>query len=306
MVRAMGESCRPQGAISRAHFGALNRRSDGRGGVQLATHAAALAATAAVVHVARGTGWLVPAMAAHAVVLVFLFAALHECIHATAFRSRWLNAAVAALCGTLLCLPPRYFRLFHFAHHRYTQDRCRDPELMTPKPATWSRYLYIASGLEYWRERVMTTLSHALRGRAGEPFVPPAARPGVVAEARLLWGVYTLIAVAAAAAGGWMMLVLYWLLPVLLGQPALRLFLLAEHTGCPHVADMLHNSRTTLTGAALRRLAWNMPYHAEHHAFPSVPFHALPALHRAIGASVAIVAPGYVRVHRRLLASLAR
>ena len=302
----MDESSRPRGAISRAHFVALNRRSDGRGAAQLAAHAAALAATAVVVQVARGSGWLVPALVVHALVLVFMFAALHECIHATAFRSRWLNAAVAVLCGTLLCLPPRYFRLFHFAHHRYTQDKQRDPELATPKPETWGGYLYIASGLGYWRERVMTTLSHALGGRADEPFIPPAAGPGVVAEARLLWAVYALIAAAAALAGAWTMLVVYWLAPVLLGQPALRLFLLAEHTGCPHVADMLHNSRTTLTGAALRRLAWNMPYHAEHHAFPSVPFHALPALHRAIGASVAIVAPGYAGVHRRLLATLAR
>ena len=27
---------------------------------------------------------------------------------------------------------------------------------------------------------------------------------------------------------------------------------------------------------------WNMPYHAEHHAYPSVPFHALPQLHKAL------------------------
>ena len=220
----MDESSRPPGAISRAHFVALNRRSDVRGAAQLAGHAAALAATAAVVHVARGTGWLVPAMVVHALVMVFLFAALHECIHATAFRSRRLNAVVAALCGTLLCLPPRYFRLFHFAHHRYTQDKQRDPELATPKPEIWARYLYIASGFGYWRERVMTTLSHALGGRADEPFIPPAARPSVVGEARLLWAVYALIA-AAAVAGAWTMFVVYWLAPVLLGQPALRLFL---------------------------------------------------------------------------------
>ena len=29
-------------------------------------------------------------------------------------------------------------------------------------------------------------------------------------------------------------------------------------------------------------LAWNMPYHAEHHAFPAVPFHNLPAVNRLI------------------------
>ena len=47
----------------------------------------------------------------------------------------------------------------------------------------------------------------------------------------------------------------FWLLPLLLGQPFLRLFLLAEHAGCPHEPDMLKNSRTTRT---------NPPYYSFH------------------------------------------
>ena len=69
-----------------------------------------------------------------------------------------------------------------------------------------------------------------------------------------------------------------WIIPVLVGQPFLRLYLLAEHGLCQPVADMLENSRTTLTSGLVRFLAWNMPYHAEHHSFPNVPFHKLPAL----------------------------
>ena len=44
---------------------------------------------------------------------------------------------------------------------------------------------------------------------------------------------------------------------------------------------MLENSRTTYTNALVRFLAWNMPFHAEHHAWPSIPFHALPRDQRA-------------------------
>ena len=34
-------------------------------------------------------------------------------------------------------------------------------------------------------------------------------------------------------------------------------------------------------GAVLVRfLAWNMPYHAEHHLFPNIAFHNLPEAHR--------------------------
>ena len=49
----------------------------------------------------------------------------------------------------------------------------------------------------------------------------------------------------------------------------------SEHTGCPLVADMRVNSRTTLTNRAMQRLAWNMPFHTAHHVYPGVPFHDL-------------------------------
>ena len=55
-----------------------------------------------LVATAQGTLWLAPALWAHGVVLVFLFAPLHETIHLTAFRSRRLNDTVAWLAGAVL------------------------------------------------------------------------------------------------------------------------------------------------------------------------------------------------------------
>ena len=73
-----------------------------------------------------------------------------------------------------------------------------------------------------------------------------------------------------------------WIVPILLGQPFLRAYLLAEHARCPHVANMLENTRTTFTTALVRLIAWNMPFHAEHHAYPAVPFHKLPRFHAVV------------------------
>jgi fatty acid desaturase len=80
--------------------------------------------------------------------------------------------------------------------------------------------------------------------------------------------------------------------------------LLAEHGGCPFVADGLRNTRTTLTLAPLRRLMWNMPFHAEHHLYPSLPFHALGRAHRQLAPALAELSPGYLAVHRRFLTDL--
>lgn len=280
----------------------LRGRSDARGGARLAIHLGLLGATGWAVHVATGA-WLVPALFAHGVMLVFLFAPLHECVHRTAFRTRALNDAVARACGLVLLLPPGYFRFFHLAHHRYTQDPARDPELAVPRPTTFAGYLWAMSGLPYWRERAATLPRHAWHG-ANEGYIPRNQREQVKREARLFLALYALALVVSVLAGSDVLL-RYWLAPCALGMPALRAFLLAEHAGCPQVADMLRNTRTTRSNTLVRLLAWNMPYHVEHHACASVPFHALPALHERLHARIENLAPGYLYVHTRLLRALA-
>jgi fatty acid desaturase len=278
----------------------LSRRSDARGLAQLGVHLALLCASGFLVWASRGHWWLAAALVLHGIVLSFLFCALHESIHGTAFASPWLNEDVAWVCGALLMLPPRYFRYFHFAHHRYTQDLALDPELATSPLSSVASWAWRLTGLPYWGDRLRVTLRHALTGRVSERFVPAGRARLIVREARVLWACYGLLAVVSLyfrvdAA------LYYWLLPALLGQPFLRAFLMAEHTGCPLSADMFANTRTTRSNAAVRLIAWRMPYHAEHHCFPSVPFHALGALHALIGERVQVRATGYVAVHRGLL-----
>ena len=281
----------------------LAARSDRKGLMRLTGHLALLAATGALVIWSRG-GWAVaPALLAHGIVLVFLFAPLHETIHRTAFRRRALNDAVARAAGFLLVLPADYFRAFHLQHHRFTQDRRRDPELAAPPLAGRGAYLWHVSGLPYWRERFATTARHA-RGRVTEDFIAPALRPAIVREARLHLASYALIALASLAAGSTLLLWL-WVVPALVGQPFLRLFLLAEHSGCPEVADMLVNSRTTLTSPLLRALCWNMNLHSAHHAYPAVPFHALPAADALLAPQIARRSPGYAAVQREIWQGLA-
>ena len=289
--------------VTRETLRRLSRRSDSQGVLQLALHIGLLCVTGFMVWTSRGHAWLAGALVLHGIVLCFLFCPVHESIHRTAFASHWLNDMVAWICGTLLMLPPKYFRLFHFAHHRFTQDPTRDPELAVAGPATLAAYMWRVSGLPYWRDRLYVTLGHALTGRARESFVTPDQAASVVREARILWAFYLCV---LAASFYWQRaeVLVYWVLPVVLGQPFLRLFLLAEHSGCALSDNMLENTRTTHTNAAVKALTWRMPYHAEHHCFPSVPFHALPELHALIGQRVRVTAPGYLAVHRELLQRL--
>jgi fatty acid desaturase len=131
-------------------------------------------------------------------------------------------------------------------------------------------------------------------GTLSEPiYATPRVRASVIREARLVLAIYA-AALGLSIAAQSTVLLWYWVIPALLGQPMLRFYLLAEHSGCPRTPDMLENSRTTYTNALVRFLAWNMPFHAEHHAWPSIPFHALPATNELIGGKLRKTAPGYV------------
>ena len=279
----------------------LTRLSDLRGFTQLAGHLGALGFCSVLIAF-RLPFWgalILP----QGILLVFLFTAHHEMIHRTAFARRGLNDAFARLCGFLILLPSDWFRYFHAAHHRHTQDPARDPELATPKPETLGQYLRHVSGLPVWKGQVATLLRNASGAR--DVFVPEGARGRIRREARLMLIGYGLVFALALPTRPDLLLTL-WLGPLLVGQPFLRLYLLAEHGRCPFVADMLANSRTTFTSALIRRLAWNMPYHAEHHSLPGVPFHRLPNLHALIRDRLKVTERGYLRFHRAYLGAFGR
>ncbi len=291
----------PNDPLDRTRVRELSERSDAKGLAHLAAHMAVLAATGTLVWLSHGVWWLMaPAMTIHGIAVAFIFCGHHEMIHRTAFANRRLNDTLAFVTGFLVFYPAYYFRLFHYAHHRYTQDPERDPELVVAPPATPGAYLWWGIGLPYWHRRFGTSFVHAFTSRAKQPFVREAEVAGCVAEARWMWAGYIAIAGASIAFDSWAALV-YWFGPILLGQPWLRLYLMAEHTGCANGPDMIANSRTTLTNPLIRLIAWNMPYHTEHHVYPSVPFHALPALHQEMKPYLQVVEPGYIAVHRGLM-----
>lgn len=231
----------------------------------------------------------------------FLFTLSHECTHDTPFATRWINRVVGHACALPLLLPFNWFRAFHMAHHKFTNDPALDPELEHgPRPDTWRGYLIYLSGWGYWRGMTSTLWQNAF-GTITAPYLPQRQHAKMRREARILLALYALLALSLIISP---LALWLWILPSLIGQPFLRAYLLAEHGLCPPVANMLENSRTTLTNRLVRFLAWNMPYHAEHHAFPNVPFHQLPALHAELKPHLQSTSEGYTGFHKDYAADL--
>ncbi len=267
----------------------LNTRQNTGPFLHLAAHLSLILITGTLIAL-RAPFWplLLPI---HGILLVFLFALEHEATHKTPFANERLNEWVGRIIGLVIFLPFQWFRYFHLAHHRYTNDPTKDPELLAgAKPETWPAYLLHVSGLPYWVSMVRQIFSNAI-GRADADYLPKRALPRLQTEARWMLALYTLAGLSLILSP---MLFWNWLMPIALGQPFLRLFLLAEHGRCAFVANMFENTRTTLTNRFVRFLSWNMPYHIEHHTMPTVPFHKLPELHREILDQQRVTEPGYV------------
>ena len=273
----------------------LTRRTNRDALVHLAGHAGAILTTTLLI-AAKIPFWplLLPIQG---FLITFLFTLEHEATHKTPFASPTLNEWTGRICGLLLFLPFEWFRYFHLAHHRWTNIPGSDPELASPRPATRRQWLLQVSGFPYWLSQLRLLASLATN-RPVADYVPSTALPRVRREARLLIALYALAVLSLTKTP---VLLQIWLLPIIIAQPALRLYLLAEHGDCPFVADMLQNTRTTYTTALIRFLAWNMPYHTEHHVFPAVPFHNLPALHRLMKQELRVTASGYVAFTRDYL-----
>lgn len=280
--------------LSSQQLRALQGRSDLRGSVRLAIHLALLVAAGWWVAVA--SGWtLLPAVSALGLVQVALFAPAHETMHQTAFASRRANAIVGWLTSCPSLLNWHFYTAFHLAHHRHTQIPSQDPELYAPAPTTRVAYILRILGVPFWTLRLKVALD-CLRGDlSAYPYVTAAVAPKIIRSGRAMLALMLGGSIASALAFGWATPFLFWILPQLLGQPPLRAYLLAEHTGCTEDRNGLTNTRTTLTSAPVRLLMWEMPYHAEHHLFPSIPFHRLADAHALIRSRLGFLQPGYAR-----------
>ena len=282
----------------------FSRRSDRRGALQLATHLGCMLATALAVWLAEPFWYLlIPAMALHGVTIVTLFAPMHECVHRTAFSSHAANVAVGWVAGVLSFYNSTYYWYVHSWHHRYTQDPARDPELMFPKASSFAGYVKEVSAVMFWLRRAIDYPALALGRTSGLPFVPEQARVRIAVSMSVQLLIY--LAGALSIAFGYRAVLYFWFLPAVLAQPFLRALLIAEHSGCSLDGNPLSNTRTTLASFPIRVLMWNMPFHAEHHAYPAIPFHQLPVVHLKLRDRLAHIATGYVAANRAIIRSLA-
>jgi len=285
--------------IDRATLKALMKRSDGPGLYFLGVWAVLLAVAGVGVHYAQGSAWIVPAVVAYGLVLGFAYAPSHECAHGSAFRTRWLNEAVLWATSFVWGESPTHRRYAHSHHHTHTWHWQVDAQMGYTNPVRLRTWFGDVIGLlEFW-PRAKLMVRHAT-GRIlprERTYLPDSQVPVVVREARFLMAGYLGLLAWAAIGQTWVPL-LYFFVPRFAGAFGVYSFITTQHMA---MAQDVHDHRVctrSMTNRWLGRvLYWNMNYHIEHHVYPSIPFHALPALNAAIRDQLPAPSPSLWAAH---------
>jgi fatty acid desaturase len=254
-----------------------------------------------------GTWWAVPAFAVYGVLYGSACdSRWHECGHGTAFKTQWMNDVVYHLASFMVLRESTSWRWSHARHHTDTIIVGRDPEIAVPRPPDIAgillNLLYLKGGFAELRKTFIHAAGRLTPDEA--TYIPADERPRVYLTARIYLAIH-LAFIAWAVAIKSILPLMYVGLPSFYGAWLMIVFGTTQHAGLAEdVLDHRLNCRTVYMNPVFRFLYWNMNYHLEHHMFPMVPYHALPALHEELKADLPVPYPGLWAAYREIIPTL--
>jgi len=205
---------------------------------------------------------------------------LHECWHGLYLPERKWNHGIGQVVGYLAGSKYWLAREHHLQHHRrlgFADDPDRALHSSTDKASR-------AALRRYFAGRVLggqLTVSHHLAGATSGVHGPLGGETLWLVVAQLaLWGLLTLLT------GRWWIYPLLWALPLATLTTLLnsvRAF--AEHAVPPAEEPVEPSRYFSIASPAVERFFFAplcFHCHAEHHLFPSIPYHRLPTVRRLI------------------------
>ncbi len=219
----------------------------------------------------------------------------HDAVHYRLFSDRRLNEAVGRMCGFLIGVSMRTYRVVHRLHHNHLYDRDIDPDiaLMAGYPRGRT-YLFRKLAIDLTGITAYKNYSYFMGRPATNRETNKRVKPlddtsprlrDQAKQDRIAVGVFHVaMLVLAIASGWWLEYLLLWFLPlVTVFQAILRIRAVLEHGAVTDYSSPKTASRTNLVPASWGWLIFphQVNYHIEHHLYPSVPHYNLPACHKA-------------------------
>ena len=295
--------------IPRARLKELMKRSDGPAIRDTAIWIGAFLVSGIGGYLTWGTWWCVPFFIVYGVLYGSSSdSRWHECGHGTAFRTQWMNEVIYQIASFMVLREPTVWRWSHARHHTDTIIVGRDPEIAVPRPPKLWEIALSFPGIMQAKVYFYKIGLHSLGRLSAEEatFIPETERNKVYWTARVHVLIY-LAVIAWSVAAGSILPLMYVGLPSFYGAWLYIITGLTQHAGLAEdVLDHRLNCRTVYMNPVVRFLYWNMNFHVEHHMFPMVPYHHLPALHEEMKADTPTPYNGFWEAYREIIPALLR
>ena len=251
----------------------------------------------ATVLVARINIWLaIPVLYIYYFFYGFWVAIGHELQHKTVFAKSadWLSEILYFFVQTIMWNSPRYARISHKLHHRYTMIRGVDPETDWPEVVTsktlrkmlftlisqilvvgaiWSFFKMVATQVK----RIFGVKSPMMRD-----YCSPKDIVVIRIESLAILLIHVSIIVTAIVLRRWE-LIAFITIAWQIGSPIEGLWHNTKHIGRPYnVNDHRLNTRSIKVSRFINLIFWGLDDHIDHHLYPIVPSRNLPKLHRVL------------------------
>ncbi len=273
-------------ALARATLTRLSQRSD-REALKLCTAYFALLGVlgaASVMLWQWGSWWFLALYGAYCLVWSFSNATGHEACHYTPFRRLWLNNALLYANSWMQNWEPVTVRWVHARHHTYTSMVGADAEYLLPNPISRRDLTNLVLGTNhFWNyNKELVQLAFKRPNDTIREAVPAEDLPLTARNARVFLLLYATVIGSCFVL--WTPLpAVMLMLPRVVGEPMHGVLRALQHGGLEtEAADHRRTTRSMYVSRPLQWLYCNMNFHIEHHMYPMVPFHALPALHEEI------------------------
>jgi fatty acid desaturase len=200
------------------------------------------------------------------------------------------------------------WRWSHSRHHTHTIIVDYDPEIQVTRPADLLKiacdFLYLYSGAF----EVKRIALHAIGVLTPleQDYVPIVARRRMIKSSQIYLLIVLGVIGSAVALKSFLPLLFVWT-PRFYGGWLHQLCGLTQHAGlAENEYDHRKSTRTVHMNPVYRFLYMNMNYHIEHHMFPTVPYFALPELHKVVKSEMPRPYTGIIDVYKEMIPALLR
>jgi len=267
----------------------------------------AMVSTGTFIVISWGSLWLIPALIVHGIMACGAAdARWHECGHGTAFTHDWLNDSIYWLASFLLLREPTVWRWSHARHHSETIHVGRDPEIAFPRPPQVRVIALNLLHLHTGPRALARIIRHSCARIDPEvaSYVPETEYRRVKIEARLfLVGLSAILLICFLTQSALPAFVVG--LPAFYGAWVVMFFGATQHAGLGlNAMDHRLSTRSVRMNPVFRFLYLNMNHHLEHHLFPTVPYHRLPALQSAIASDLPTPISSTWAAYRQIIPAL--